>query len=549
MIRRIAFLTWFLVPALLANAQQAEKVGMAVAVRNYLQVRRSAGAFLSQLIPDYYEDLPDSWLAPALNSGGMKSIDHRGDLFFLAVEKPEKTAWAALAPVISASFYLDALRANLGRETQQEGAYVFAAQQPPDGTQHRGSLYVRMVGRTAVVSADDRACRLAASMLEKKQIAKLFDGNRGAPVRIAMTHAFIKRHRDGLFQTLYHVKLMAAATLGSLDADAFAGFYANRTLDVIEQAENLYIDISPAKDLLAVCITIRPRPKTALAEFLAAQEPMKRNLLEKIPGDPVFACAGKVKSIGSLGAAYAESVRKLWARLPAKAKFAQAASNHAAERLKRFDGVFDGHFAAALVQSPRDSFGVEYVRAYEVSDAAKARANLAWEITGRSELGETVKALPEEEYAGRTILAYELAAPTAGPQPRRAIRAALVENVMLLASGAQSRTNIGNTIDACAGEASEAITNAKHFLAATTEPPDGASAVAVFSITGFLQWAGSSGLPLTENLRTIQPVSGIAVWFVPKDETLSIHLRVPAGEITELRKALFGNIPILGLPM
>ena len=549
MIKRISCVAMLALCGLAATTHAAEKVGMAVKVRNYGEVRRSAGAFLSQFVADYYDDLPDSWIAPALNSGGMESIDQDGDFFFLAVESPQGTYWVSIAPLISARFYLDALRANLGRETEQEGVYVFTTEKPTGAAKTRDKFYVQIVDSTAVASRDKGACGLAASMLKEKRLDALFHADHDAPIRIRITHDFIEKRKEGLFETLRGFGMMVAASMGSSQPDALAKFYAQETLDIVAQAERLYVDISPGKELLTARITVRLGPNTPLAKFMGKQQPMKTDLLAMLPGSPVFACAGRVESIGELQDYYSDSVKRFYALKSTKAAFAEAASKRAGERLRQFAAVAGGHFAAALVMPPQDSFGVDYVRAYEVKDPAAAKEAFTRQMTGLAELGKAVKPVPGD--ADPAVLTYEIWPRLAvGKAEPLTVSAAFVNKLMLVASGKHSPDNMRMMIDACSQKPSaQAVADAPHFVASTAGAPKGASALAFFSISGFFNWAGRSGVPGTDVFQTILPTGGIAAWFVPADGSLSIHLRIPAGEFMAVRKAILGDIPIIGLPM
>jgi len=549
MIKRVALVAVLVLCGLAATTDAAEKIGMAVKVRNYGEVRSSAGAFLSQFIADYYDDLPDSWIAPALNSGSMESIDKGGDFYFLGVESPQGTAWVCIAPLISARFYLDALRANLGRETRQEGIYVFTAGTPPDAAKGRDKFYVQIVDGTAVASRDEGACRLATSMLKEKRLDALFDSGHEAPVRIRIAHDFIEKKKEGLFETLRSFGMLVAASMGSLQSDALAKFYAQATLDVVDQAERLYVDVSADENILSAYITILLRPQTPLANFLGKQQPMKTDLLEMLPGSPVFACAGRVESVGELRSYYSESVKRLYALNPSKAALAEAASKHAAERLRGFAAVAGGHFAAALVMPPKGSFAVDYLRVYEVKDPVAAKEAFVLQTTGLAELGKAVKPVPE--HADPAVLTYEIWPRLAvGKTQPLTVSAAFTDKLMLVASGKHSKDSIRKMIDACARKPSEqTVAQAPHFATATVGAPEGASVLAFFSLSGFFNWAGRSGAPGTDDFQTILPTGGIAAWFVPADGTLGIHLRIPVGEFVALKRAVLGDTPIIGLPM
>jgi hypothetical protein len=246
--------------------------------------------------------------------------------------------------------------------------------------------------------------------------------------------------------------------------------------------------------------------------------------------------------------AYADAVAGLYESIPGKRGYAKAAAKLAAQRLAGFSKIFGGHFAAALLQSPPDSFGVEYVRIYEVDDATQARKAFARAIEGRSGLGEQVETLPETSYKDNSIVDFTTTPP--GSDTSTTILAAFIKKRMLIASGDDAGENIRKLIDASvAPTPGVAVSAFRQFQTVTADAPEKASGMAFFSITGFLSWAGRSGLPGTEHLRGVHPASGLAAWAVPGKKTVAIHLRIPAIELTELRKALFGNAPILDFPM
>lgn len=549
--KRIACLAVFLLAAATAHAEPAERIGMAVKLHNYMLVRQAVGEFLTQIIPDYYHDLPDQWLEPILNSGGMTSINQRGDFYLLAVDSPEGTGWALLAPVAAKSFYLDALRACLGRETKQDGAYVFTVKKEAEGKKTEKKFCVRVVDRTAVASYDANACKAAAAMLEKGQVAQLFDAGKDAPIQVRITNSFLKKRREQLFMALLDVQLLGITGLGSPNAVVLSEFYTNSALDSLEQIEVVRADITPAADAVNVRLTMSPRPGTMLAKLIAAQKPMKTSLLDLVPGEPVFACSGRIESLGELQGPYADSLKRLFTVLPKKGPLAGAASKLAAERLGSFSKIFAGHFAAALVQPPDDSFGVDYLRIYEVKDLAQARDGFVRAMAARAELGAAVEALAESKHAGHGVLAYKITEPSPVKKEPDSVtvRAAFVDKFMLVASGENSEDNIRKMIDACSGKPSvRAVSKADCFAAGTSAAPNDASAVVFFSLTGFLHWAGQSQLSGTESLKEIRPADGIAAWLVPGEGSLSILLRLPAGEFVAVRKAFLGNTAILTPP-
>ena len=551
MVKRIACLAVFLLAAATAHAEPAERIGMAVKLRNYMRVRQAVGEFLTQVIPDYYHDLPDQWLAPILNCGGMTSINQRGDFYLLAVDSPEGTGWALLAPVAAKSFYLDALRASLGRETEQDGAFVFTVKKEADGKKTERKFCVRVVDHTAVASYNANACKAAAAMLEEDQVARLFDPGEEAPIQARITNSFLKKHREQLFLALLEVQLLGITGLGSPNAAVLSELYTNIVLDSVEQIEAVCADITPAADAVNVRLTISPRPGTMLAKLIAAQQPMKTSLLDLIPGEPVFACSGRIESLGELQSRYADALKRLFTVLPKKAPLAGAASKLGADRLGSFSTAFAGHFAAALVQPPDESFDVDYLRIYEMKDLAQAREGFVRAMAARAELQVTVEALPESKHAGHDVLAYKITEPS--PVRKKpdsvTVRAAFVDKFMLVASGDHSEGNIRKMIDACSGKSSvPALTRADCFAAGTSAAPKDASAVVFFSLTGFLHWAGQSQLSGIESLKEIRPANGIAAWLVPDNGSLSILLRLPAGEFVAVRKAFLGNTAILTPP-
>ncbi|NQT19800.1 MAG: hypothetical protein HQ592_08845 [Planctomycetes bacterium] len=550
MMKRIACVAAFLVAAVTAHAQPAEQVGMAVRLHNYARVRRLVGEFLTQIIPDYYHDMPDQWLAPILNDDGMTSINQRGDFCLLAVDTQEGVGWAMLAPVTSRGLYLDAIRAYLGRETKQDGARVFTVKEV-DGKEAEKKFYVRVVGRTAAASYNAAACKAAVAMLENDQVAQLFKAGYDAPIQVRIANSFIKKHREQLYLALLDIQLLGLSGLGPPNATVLAESYTKDVVAAAQQIETLHADITPAAGAVSVRLTIRPRPGTLLAALMAAQQPMKSSLLDLLPGEPVFACAGRVESLDELQMPYADLTKRLFTVLPKKVALAGMASKLAAERLQSFSSVFAGHFAAALVQPPDDSFGVDYLRVYEVNDPAGAKDGFARAIAERAKLRATVKPLPESEHAGHNVLAYKIAEPPpAGKKPDFAtVCAAFVDKFMLVASGKHSEANIRKMIDACAGKPSApAVAKAPCFVAGTADAPKDASAAVFFSLTGFLHWAGQSDIPGIAQLREIGPANGIAAWLVPGEGAFSIFLRLPADEFVELRKALLGDSAILTRP-
>jgi len=543
---------------LCARAAEDAAPAMAVRIHQYAEVRRLAGDYLGRLLPDYHLGLADTWLANALHTGGIEGIDQNSSIYFLAVQPPAAgtpPAWTVVVPLQSPSMHLDALRANLGQESSTDGdSFIFKLRPQPEAGEPGGELHLLLTDRYSVLSRTAESARRATAMIENEKLPPLFCSSNEPGIQMRLSGQFIAARHDAFYGIIYRMMLMGSAAFGSINAAGYAEFYTKAALEFAESCEYLSIDFRPDPEIMTVRITIRPKPGSLMSRFLSAQKPMKPSLLKLIPGDPVFAAEGRAESLGELQEAFPAAVRRMFGLLPTRLSFSDAAGKRAGERIAAFNAAFTGHAAAALVQPPRDSFGVDYLRIYELKDAALAREYFVKSTESRATIGETVTALPEEEHGGRTIAAYEVSAPPAmlkngGDRQPATIRAAVTDKYMLIASGMHSKENICRLIDAAAQPPQSPAAKSPHFCKAMAEAPENAAGVAYFSITSFLNWANRSGVPGTENLPVPEPGDGIAAWFVPADAGFVVQLRFPAAELAELRAALFGNTALLDLPL
>ncbi|HUS59029.1 MAG TPA: hypothetical protein VM141_10290 [Planctomycetota bacterium] len=561
--RAIACTTATVLAAASAWAASLDDIGLAVKLQGYRATKRACAQFMAQVLPEYRQNMPDGWLTSALGGGGVESIDQQGEYYLLLLQTPQAVASVLIVPLVSSDYFLDSLRGSLGPENQVGGTFVFTEQVPLQGGGHaERSLHARLAGRTAIISEDRAACEGVASLHEKGGLKLLFEKTNGGLIEICAKGSFVARHSDSICTWTLGMPLTGMVMAGSPDLAGWLQFHLANVLAAAEQAEEIYIGLAPRPSGLTLQLTVFPCANTPLAIFLAQQKPMRGSLLSMIPGEPVFAAAGRVESLAELEAAYPEHAAQ-------QAVFAQSLGrpagnpasvrNREAERLSRFRSVFAGSFAAALVQPPLDAYSHDYLRAYEVADLDRAKENIAWEMsTWKTADGAAAVAIDEAEHAGCSIYTWQIKRPRPAvdklPLPDYTC-AAFTDKYMLLASGAGARVNIRKMIDLCRNQSDAAVNRKEAFAKAfagaggKTAAPRRPAAVLFFSLTGAFNLISHSGKPAMENLRMVQAPAGVAAWIVPqKDGSLSVTVHIPVEELTEPRKTILGDLPLLELP-
>ena len=544
----------------LAAAAVPDNVGVAVKFHDYLAVRNSATAFLSRIAPDFHRDLPDNWLGDALQCGGVDCINQKGDICFICFDTPRGPAWAFIVPIKSSEFYLDSLRANLGRETMCGDAYCFTGNSRTSGREPvEIKFLVRATNGTIVLSRDEQTCSAAAGLLKDGLLPELF-GNAGSPVRIYLNGRFVSKYREKVITWLIGLPLVSIVSVESPTAPDRMHLLTDAVLASAEQVDYARADVFMRPEGMQLALKITPREGTLLDRFMAAQQPASAGLLAVLPGDPMFACEGRAAALQEVEEAYMALKAQLAALDSQSAAAlppadAARAAQHALERLHRFAVNHAGHFAAALVLPPADPFGIDYLRVYEMKNAASAKDDLAWEMAAMK-----AEPLPAEKLAGADVLAYRIG----NKKKLTELRAAFVGNLMLIASGPSSAANITRMIGLARLEPGEpakgAVTQAPSFVAATTAeqlaPPAKPAAMAFFSLTALLNLAGNSGKAGMESLRLVQPTGGLAAWITTSSPRpaagaapFTVHLSIPADELIVTKETILGDIPLLGLDL
>jgi len=525
-----------------------DNVGVAVKLNDYLAVRNSASAFLSPIATDFHRDLPDNWLGSALQCGSIDCINQKGDLCFVCFDTPRGPAWAFIAPIRSSEFYLDSLRANLGREAMSGDTYCFTGKSPA-GMPGQTKVFVRIASGTTVLSRDEQACGAAADLLKIGSLAGLF-GKGDSSICIYLHGGFVSKHREKVVTWLTGLPLVSIVSAESAGTLERTHMLCDTVLASAEQVEYVRADVRIRPEGVRLGLKITPREGTLLARFMADQQPASADLLALLPGDPVFACRGRASALQELEQAYAALKAKLDAFGSQSGRMPPAL-----ERIHRFAVNHAGHFAAALVLPPADAFGINYLRAYEMKNAASAKDDLAWEMAA-------VKAepLPAEQLADADVLAWRI-----GKQGKfTELRAAFIGNLMLMASGPSSAANVTRMIELARlapGEpAKGAVTQARSFAAAMTAgkpaPPEKPGAMVFFSLTALLNLGGNSGKAGMESLRRVLPTSGLTAWITPDSPKpaagavpFTVHISIPADELIVTRETILGDIPLLDLEL
>jgi len=547
MIKHLVCLATLLTPLQLRAGELPDNVGMAARVCGYAAARQAAARFFTQILPDYSQDTPDSWLISTAKCGGMESVDERGDFVLLGLDTAPP-GWAMVLPVRSAGLYLDSLRSALGDDHAADGFYTFIDKQEfpdlPGLPPVERKLCVRVIDQKAILAASPETCKAAAALLDKKEPAWLLEKGPEGRLQGSIKGSFIARNRAQLFETIFRIQLFATTSLDSPEGIPLASFYTETMLDLIENPARIDFEAAFTSRSMDLTLTLVPKPDSVLAKFMQKQKAPERNLLDVIPGQPIVTAAGRIEGLELLEAPYAASLTRLCKLVPQRAPNADTAVSWGKERLRRFGAAFGGHFASALVQPPGDSFGVDYLRAYEVKDPARALDAVNWELGTLRKHNAAVENLPEQNGIRSCKIQH-----TQRPQPDL-LCWTVVNNLLLVASGANAQANIAKMAQAAATPSEQAASKSKLYARATANAPEGAAVTGMFSISGFLHWVGSSGRQGMETLAATEPATGLAAWFSPRpDGSLEVRLRVRASELLDFRKALFGEAPLMALPV
>ena len=552
MLRSTCNVAVLLICRLAAAAAVPDDLGVAIKLNDYLAVRNSASAFLSPIAPDFHRDLPDNWLGSALQCGSIDCINQKGDVCFTCFDTPRGPAWACVAPIRSAEFYLDSLRANLGHETMSGEAYSFIVKsKTPAGVPEQTRTFVRVANGTVVFSRDEQTCSAAADMLKTGSLAQLFAKD-DSSISIYLKGGFVSKHREKVIAWLIGLPLISIVSAESAGTLERMHLLCDAVLASGEQVEHVQAGVRIRPEGVGLHARITPREGTLLARFMANQQPASADLLSMLPGHPVFACRGRAAGLQDVEDAYVALKGRLAAASPGDAP---SDLQHALERIHRFAVNNGGHFASALVLPPPDQFGIEYLRAYEMKNAAAAKADLVWEMAA-------VKAQPlaAEKLADADVLGWRISKHGKFTE----LRAAFTGNLMLIASGPASAANLAQMIGLArlqpGDPPKDAVTQARSFAAAMAAvkpaPPERPAAMVFFSLTALLNLGGSSGKPGMESLRRVQPTSGLTAWVTPDSPKpaagavpFTVRISIPADELIVIRETILGDIPLLELDL